>query len=80
MTTDVIFYTTMACHLCEQAEVMLASLLPSEAITRVDVAEDDDLLARYSTRIPVVVCRKRELTWPFSLLDLREFILSRSGT
>jgi hypothetical protein len=67
-------YTTAGCHLCAEAEKMLAALLPVDAVERIDVAESDDLIARYGERIPVLEQDGRELGWPFSLLDLRAFL------
>lgn len=66
--------TTSHCHLCQQAEALLARALPGWPVTRVDIAEDDDLIERYGERIPVVRCGARELAWPFSLLDLRQLV------
>lgn len=71
-------YTTAGCHLCENAEHLLAQLLPADGVERIDIAEDDALIARYGTRIPVVVLAGRELGWPFSLLDLRAFLTAES--
>ena len=52
------------CHLCEEAEALLAALALSYA--RIDIDNDPLLAARYGLRIPVL---KRgdgqELDWPF---------------
>lgn len=69
-----VLYSTTFCHLCEQAESLLAQLgIEAEHI---DIVDDDDLLERYGTRIPVV---KRmddgsELGWPFDVEALQRFI------
>lgn len=70
----VVLYSTSHCHLCEQAEALLAQLgIEAEHI---DIVEDDVLLESYGTRIPVV---KRmddgsELGWPFDVEALRRFL------
>ena len=38
----------------------------------VDIADDEALLARYGTRIPVLACRGREIGWPFNADDVLE--------
>jgi hypothetical protein len=47
---------------------------PDLTLTLVDVAEDDELLARYGERIPVLMKEGRELGWPFGLLDVQQFL------
>ncbi|MFP4138127.1 MAG: glutaredoxin family protein [Halomonas sp.] len=48
-------YTTLGCHLCTQLEGLLARLA-REPITleRVEISEDERLVARYGVRIPVL--------------------------
>jgi len=70
-----ILYGTLGCHLCDDAEALLAPLLPSVSaaigtdceIECIDIADDDALLERYSTRIPVLrrIADDVELGWPF---------------
>lgn len=68
-----ILYGTSGCHLCEQAERLLAQAAASRVLhwQYVDIALDASLCERYGERIPVL-CTKdgRELAWPFSLLDI----------
>ncbi|POP53031.1 glutaredoxin family protein [Zhongshania marina] len=71
-------YGTSACHLCELAEAVLAELLVDETawqIELIDIADDDDTLARYALKIPVLrsVEDGRELQWPFDASSVREF-------
>jgi predicted N-acetyltransferase YhbS len=67
-----ILYGTSACHLCEQAEALLASLPLTTPVPLdvVDISDDDSLLACYGTRIPVLqrvqAGETQELDWPFS--------------
>lgn len=63
--------TTLGCHLCKDAETMVRQVYPHAELTRVDIAECDEWIERYGTRIPVLRCGARELDWPFSLLDIR---------
>jgi len=70
-------YSTLGCHLCDDArniieEVLLHPIFNGIEITieTIDIAESDDLIARYGTRIPVVMMLDTaqhpiELSWPF---------------
>ncbi|WP_300525273.1 glutaredoxin family protein [Alcanivorax sp.] len=71
---SVVLYTTVGCHLCEQARELVSTVAPDITVTLVDVAEDDELLARYGERIPVLMKEGRELGWPFGLLDVQQFL------
>ncbi len=70
--TILCLYSTSACHLCEQAEAVLATVQwPAMLMVEVvDVSENDELLQRYGQRIPVLAVPQadgsmRELDWPF---------------
>ena len=71
---SVVLYTTVGCHLCDQARELVSTVAPDLTLTLVDVAEDDELLARYGERIPVLMKEGRELGWPFGLLDVQQFL------
>ena len=71
----VVLYTTLGCHLCEQARDLLLTVNPQIDIHAVDIAEDDTLIAEYGERIPVLRSDDRELAWPFGLLDVQAFLL-----
>lgn len=69
-------YTTVGCHLCDQALALLDPWLQKGLkLALVDIAEDDLLMARYGVRIPVVasLCGA-ELGWPFSAEKLASWI------
>ncbi len=65
-------YTTLGCHLCEQAKEVLWQLEPAVrvSITEVEIADSEELLARYGVRIPVIAIKDApeagELGWPFT--------------
>jgi len=69
-----VLYGTRDCHLCEQAEALLHALGVSAA--HIDIADDEELLARYGARIPVVrrPDNATELGWPFDRESLRDFL------
>ncbi|MGM0982410.1 MAG: glutaredoxin family protein [Pseudomonadota bacterium] len=49
-------YTTLGCHLCEQLEALLATLCDERyRLERIEISDDDGLVARYGVRIPVLV-------------------------
>lgn len=78
MPQRIVLYTTLGCHLCEQAESLIRQVMPMEwQITHVDVAEDDTLLEQYGERIPVVEIKSQELAWPFGLLELQAAIYGK---
>ncbi|UYG06422.1 glutaredoxin family protein [Halomonas sp. M4R1S46] len=48
-------YTTLGCHLCEALEAWLGRLASDEvALERVEISDDEALMARYGVRIPVL--------------------------
>ena len=65
-------YGTPGCHLCDDAERLLAHAGAALRLdwTYIDIALDDELVERYGTRIPVLIINTHELNWPFSLLDI----------
>jgi glutaredoxin len=55
--TVVTLYTRPGCHLCDEAREAILGLraeLPPFELGEVDIEQDNDLLARYLERIPVV--------------------------
>ncbi|MEQ3636701.1 glutaredoxin family protein [Alcanivorax sp.] len=69
-----VLYTTLGCHLCDQARELVAMVRPDLEITLVDIAEDDSLIEQYGERIPVLMRQGQELAWPFGLLDVQQFL------
>ena len=74
---EAILLTTAGCHLCDQALVLIQRAAPRLNVQLLDIAEDDDLIAEYGERIPVLRLNGCELTWPFSLLDVRQALTAR---
>ena len=75
---SLVLFQTLGCHLCEAAlAVMNASRgLDSVVLQSIDIADDDGLLARYGTRIPVLrrVDTGAELDWPFTSEEVARFL------
>ncbi len=69
-------YSTSHCHLCESAQALLNEL-NIQAVTTVEISDNDQLLLEYGTRIPVLKREdtNTELDWPFNLTDIRLFLL-----
>lgn len=68
---------TAGCHLCDDAEALLrqAAMARRVSVGKVDIATQDELLADYATRIPVLrTTTGLELGWPFGLLDILRLI------
>ena len=67
-------YGTKFCHLCEEAEAILNQAgINADPI---DIAEDDALLEKYGTRIPVLqrIDNNAELGWPFDAASVAQFL------
>ena len=66
---QIYLYSTLGCHLCEQAKSVLWPLLLQYhyELVEVDIATNDELIERYGIRIPVLstVDNSDELNWPF---------------
>ena len=70
-------YGTKGCHLCDEAEVLLAQAQMAVAFQwqYIDIALDDNLVKKYGIRIPVLEKETGQvLNWPFSLLDVVELV------
>ena len=69
---------TLGCHLCDDAEQVLVSCLDLSQvrIEVVDIAESDELMSAYATRIPVLrhVLSNSDLCWPFQADQVKEFV------
>lgn len=74
--SELVLYMTAGCHLCEQAQQLVVETL-GHPVPEVDIVVDDDLMARYGVRIPVL--RRgdgAELGWPFDRAAVRGLMLS----
>jgi hypothetical protein len=73
-------YSTLGCHLCEQAKSILWPLLLQyqHDLVEIDIATSDELIERYGIRIPVLsdTNNVNELNWPFGPQDVEQFFLS----
>ncbi len=76
--THLTLYTTLGCHLCEQAEAMIRSCLPVSTyeLELVEIANSDDLMAAYGVRIPVLRRQDlaQEIGWPFTPADIQSLV------
>jgi hypothetical protein len=74
MTHALILYGTEGCHLCDEASTLLRQL--GLSWQTIDIAEDDVLIERYGTRIPVLsrVDNDDELDWPFPKEEIMQLI------
>ncbi len=75
-----ILYSTLGCHLCEQALDLITPLLSEGGedceIKEVDISGSDELVDRYGLRIPVVVRtdNNSEMGWPFDREQFLKFL------
>ena len=75
-------YSSIGCHLCEQAIDIISSVIDMKSIKVVDIVEDKvsgkDLVALYGLHIPVLtrLADNSELFWPFDTPQIIEFTKS----
>ena len=69
----IILYTTAGCHLCELAEALLLQAKQQYSLTilATEIGDNDELVARYGTTIPVIEFEDgSQINWPFELDDI----------
>lgn len=71
-------YFTSQCHLCEDAEALLAQVAKQHELqwTCIEISDDSALLNHYGVRIPVLkrLDTLAELEWPFNISDIKKFL------
>lgn len=74
MPNKLTLLSTDGCHLCHQAEHLLQQL--SFLYDVVDIITDDDLVALYGDKIPVLMYEGAEqaLFWPFYPEQIKQYI------
>lgn len=77
--TGLILYGTEACHLCDEAELLLRQ--HGLNFDKRDIIDDEQAQQRYAIRIPVLRddASGRELGWPFDAEAIAEFVARISG-
>ena len=69
--TQVLLYTTLGCHLCDDALAITQPILDKKgwAVSLVEIADSPELIDRYGIRIPVLarVDNQDEIGWPFGV-------------
>lgn len=82
-SVKVYLYSTLGCHLCEQAKVVLWPLLLKYQfrLLEIDISNSDDMIEKYGTRIPVlgVGDNFKELNWPFTPEQVDSFFAELVG-
>lgn len=80
--STLILYTTLGCHLCEQAKALIEPLLLQHGalLHQVDIADSSELMAKYAIRIPVLAAVAAgdatggELYWPFTAAEVMRYL------
>ncbi len=71
-------YSTLACHLCDIAEEIIADCISNSNffLEKIDIADDPELLKKYGVSIPVLYSNvnTKELFWPFDNLAVNAFL------
>jgi len=78
MPRTLYLYTTLGCHLCDDAKVLAWPVLQHFdcRLQEVEIADDEQLVEHYGIRIPVIRCEAsgKELGWPFTQEQLAEML------
>lgn len=79
MAQTLLLYTTVGCHLCEQAEAVLRGVAADASAptwTPVEISDDPALVTAYGLRIPVVRLQGQDedLGWPFDEVAVRAYL------
>ncbi len=78
MTILLHLYSTSHCHLCDQAENLLASLSKAYDMqwSCIEIADNPILLQRYELMIPVLkrLDNDIEIYWPFTIQDIQNLL------
>lgn len=71
---DFLLFGTEGCHLCEEAERLLAKA--GIAFQAKDIIDNEEWQQEYGLLIPVLwhAGSQRQLNWPFDQQRLREFV------
>ena len=76
-------YSTLGCHLCEQAKVILWPLLLKYQfrLAEIDISTSDEMIEHYGTRIPVLSVGEisAELNWPFTPAQVDSYFAELAG-
>jgi glutaredoxin len=76
-------YSTLGCHLCEQAKVILWPLLLKYQfrLAEIDISASDEMIENYGTRIPVLSVgdNSSELNWPFTPEQVDSYFAELAG-
>jgi len=79
----IILFTTKGCHLCENAEKLLSTLMQTHdlILESVDISDSESLVERYGILIPVIKDKKteKELHWPFEADDVISLFATESN-
>ncbi len=72
---NLVLYTTLGCHLCEQAEALILAAVGA-TVRPVEISDDAELLERYAIRIPVLrrLSTGEELDWPFDTAAVQRLL------
>ena len=73
MNQTLYLYTTLGCHLCEQALAIVQPVLAETSVENgvilelVEISEQESWVEQYGIRIPVIrlANQEEELGWPF---------------
>ena len=71
-------YTTLGCHLCEEAMSLLAQVRGGDMnieVEEIEIADSDEMINRYGVRVPVIAREDdEEIDWPFNINKLESFL------
>jgi len=76
--TPVTLYTTLGCHLCDDAKQLAWPVLEHFdcRLVEVEISDSDALIEAYGIRIPVFKCQGSDgdISWPFDQQQLADYL------
>lgn len=77
LNQTITLYSTLGCHLCEQAKELAWPVLSYHQLKliEVDIANDDTLMEKFALTIPVLEKEGgQQLNWPFDQDQLHQWL------
>ena len=76
--SQVLLYTTLGCHLCDDALAIAQPILDRTGweVSLVEIADSQELMSKYGIRIPVLarLDNQKEIGWPFGIEEIEELL------
>ena len=73
---EILLITGKDCHLCSEARFLISKVqIKDYKFKEVDIYSKRDYVDKYWDKIPVILNKDYDLTWPFNSEDIRDFLI-----